>query len=131
MTVATLRLVRDVTGFFGIPYTAILGQLIASENPLYVGTEEILLRANLLLYQRAVDGAPISLVVGRGQFHDWPLAGLPINSAAPLVRRDIYRQLGLLPDTAITTERQEGVSASINCNPITDHCGGDEPVGAL
>jgi hypothetical protein len=35
------------------------------------------------------------MVVGRGQFHDWPLAGLPLNSAAPLVRRDIYRQLGL------------------------------------
>lgn len=66
---------------------------------MYVGTEEILLPANLLLYQRAVDiGAPISMVVGRGQFHDWPLAGLPTNSAAPRVRRDIYRQLGLLPD---------------------------------
>jgi acetyl esterase/lipase len=65
---------------------------------MYVGTEEILLPANLLLYQRAVDiGAPISMVVGLGQFHDWPLAGLPVNSAAPLVRRDIYRQLGLLP----------------------------------
>nr|WP_225952481.1 alpha/beta hydrolase [Mycobacterium sp. OAS707] len=65
---------------------------------MYVGTEEILLPANLLLYQRAVDiGAPISMVVGRGQFHDWPLGGLPTNSAAPLVRRDIYRQLGLLP----------------------------------
>jgi acetyl esterase/lipase len=65
---------------------------------MYVGTEEILLPANLQLYQRAVDiGAPISLVVGRGQFHDWPLAGLPTNSAAPLVRRDIYGELGLLP----------------------------------
>ncbi|TDO07133.1 acetyl esterase/lipase [Mycobacterium sp. BK086] len=65
---------------------------------MYVGTEEILLPANLLLYERAVDiGAPISLVVGRGQYHDWPLSGLPVNSAAPLVRRDIYRQLGLLP----------------------------------
>jgi acetyl esterase/lipase len=66
---------------------------------MYVGTEEILLPANLLLYQRAVDiGAPISLVVGRGQYHDWALSGLPVNSAAPLVRRAIYRQLGLLPD---------------------------------
>jgi acetyl esterase/lipase len=66
---------------------------------MYVGTNEILWPANLLLYQRAVDiGAPISLVVAPGQFHDWPLAGLPTNSAAPLVRRDIYRQLGLLPD---------------------------------
>lgn len=66
---------------------------------MYVGTEEILLPANLLLYQRAVDiGAPISMVVGRGQFHNWPVSGLPTNSAAPLVRRDIYRQLGLLPD---------------------------------
>lgn len=63
---------------------------------IYVGTEEIVLPSNLLLYQRAVDiGAPISMVVGRGQYHDWPLGGLPVNSAAPLVRRDIYRQLGL------------------------------------
>lgn len=69
---------------------------------MYVGTEEILLPANLLLYQRAVHiGAPISMVVGRGQFHDWPLAGLPTNSAAPLVRRDIYRQLGLLPSPLV------------------------------
>jgi acetyl esterase/lipase len=64
---------------------------------MYIGTEEILLPANLLLYQRAVDiGAPISMVVGRGQFHNWPVSGLPLNSAAPLVRRDIYRQLGLV-----------------------------------
>ena len=42
---------------------------------IYVGTEEILLPGNLLLYQRAVDiGAPISMVVGWGQYHDWPLA---------------------------------------------------------
>ncbi len=73
---------------------------------MYVGTEEILLPANLRLYQRAVDiGAPISMVVGRGQFHDWPLAGLPINSAAPLVRRDIYRQLGLLPTPSMPSTR--------------------------
>jgi acetyl esterase/lipase len=73
---------------------------------MYVGTEEILLPANLLLYQRAVDiGAPISMVVGRGQFHDWPLAGLPTNSAAPLVRRDIYRQLGLLPTPSVPSTR--------------------------
>ena len=66
---------------------------------MYIGTEEILLPANLLLYQRAVNiGAPISMVVGQGQFHNWPVSGLPVNSAAPLVRRDIYRQLGLLPD---------------------------------
>ncbi|MGV0793174.1 alpha/beta hydrolase fold domain-containing protein [Mycolicibacterium sp. XJ1819] len=68
---------------------------------IYVGTEEITLPSNLLLYERAVEiGAPISMVVGRGQYHDWPLGGLPVNSAAPLVRRDIYRQLGLLSDTA-------------------------------
>ena len=68
---------------------------------MYVGTLELLLPGNLQLYQRAVDiGAPISLVVGRGQFHDWPLAGLPTNSAAPLVRRDVYRQLGLLPTSS-------------------------------
>src|SRR6201999_2775475 len=33
LTVAALRLVRDVTGFFGIPYTAVLSQLITSEDP--------------------------------------------------------------------------------------------------
>lgn len=66
---------------------------------IYVGSEEILLPATLRLYDRAVEvGAPISVVIGRGQFHNWPVSGLPINSAAPLVRRDIYRQLGLLPD---------------------------------
>lgn len=66
---------------------------------IYVGSEEILLPATLRLYERAVDvGSPISVVIGRGQFHNWPVSGLPINSAAPLVRRDIYRQLGLLPD---------------------------------
>jgi acetyl esterase/lipase len=70
---------------------------------MYVGTEEILLPANLLLHQRAVEiGAPISMVVGRGQFHDWPLSGLPTNSAAPRVRRDIYRELGLLPTPSTT-----------------------------
>jgi acetyl esterase/lipase len=65
---------------------------------MYVGTEEILLPANLQLYQRAVDiGAPISLVVGTGLPHDWALGGLPTYSQTPVVRRDIYRQLGLLP----------------------------------
>jgi acetyl esterase/lipase len=99
---------------------------------MYVGTEEILLPANLLLYQRAVDiGAPISMVVGRGQFHDWPLAGLPVNSAAPLVRRDIYRQLGLLPDAVNAAINEVGVSANGNCNPFTEHCGGDQPAGPL
>jgi len=67
---------------------------------LYVGTEEMTLPANLALYERAVEiGAPISMVVGRGQYHDWAISGLPVNSAAPKVRRDIYRQLGLLPET--------------------------------
>ena len=99
---------------------------------MYVGTEEILLPANLLLYQRAVDiGAPISMVVGRGQFHDWPLAGLPTNSAAPLVRRDIYRQLGLLPDAVNAAINEVGVSANGNCSPFTEHCGGGQPAGSL
>jgi acetyl esterase/lipase len=99
---------------------------------MYVGTEEILLPANLLLYQRAVDiGAPISLVVGRGQVHDWPLGGLPTNSAAPLVRRDIYRQLGLLPDTVIAAMNEVGVSATGNCDQFTDQCGDGQPTGAL
>ena len=99
---------------------------------MYVGTEEILLPANLQLYQRAVDiGAPISMVVGRGQYHDWPLAGLPVNSAAPLVRRDIYRQLGLLPDAVNAAINEVGVSANGNCSPFTEHCGGGQPAGSL
>ncbi|ODQ88071.1 hypothetical protein BHQ18_21065 [Mycolicibacterium flavescens] len=69
---------------------------------IYIGTEEMVLPGNVRLYERAVDiGAPISMVVGRGQYHDWPISGLPVNSAAPLVRRDIYRQLGLLPHTVV------------------------------
>ena len=99
---------------------------------IYVGTEEILLPGNLQLYQRAVDiGAPISMVVGRGQYHDWPLSGLPVNSAAPLVRRDIYRQLGLLPDAVNSAINEVGVSANGNCNPFTKHCGGGQPAGSL
>jgi acetyl esterase/lipase len=63
---------------------------------IYVGSTEFVLPDTLLLYQKAVDeGAPISVVVGRGQIHDWALGGLPINSQAPVVRPDIYRQLGL------------------------------------
>jgi acetyl esterase/lipase len=64
---------------------------------MYVGGVEFLLPDNLLLHQRAVDiGAPISMVVGAGLPHDWPLGGLPIYSKTAVVRRDIYRQLGLL-----------------------------------
>ncbi len=69
---------------------------------IYVGTLEITYPGNLRLYERAVEiGAPISMVVAPpGQYHDWAISGLPVNSAAPLVRRDIYRQLGLLADAA-------------------------------
>jgi len=64
---------------------------------IYVGSTEFVLPDTLLLYQKAVEeGAPISVVVGQGQIHDWALGGLPINSAAPGVRRDVYRQLGLV-----------------------------------
>ena len=65
---------------------------------IYVGSTEFVLPDTLLLHQKAVDeGAPISVVVGRGQIHDWALGGLPINSQAPVVRGDVYRQLGLIP----------------------------------
>lgn len=86
---------------------------------MYVGNEEILLPGNLLLYERAVDiGAPISMVVGRGQFHNWPVSGLPVNSAAPKVRHDIYRQLGLLPDAVNAAINTAGVSANGTCSPL-------------
>ena len=53
----------------------------------------------LLLHEKArAQGAPVDVVIGVGQFHDWPLSGLPTNSQAPVVRQDIYRQLGLLED---------------------------------
>lgn len=72
---------------------------------IYVGEVEILLPDNLLLYQRAVDiGAPISMVVGTGLPHDWALSGFRIPySQTPVVRPDIYRQLGLLPDQSPAT----------------------------
>lgn len=66
---------------------------------IYVGSLEFALPDTLLLHQRAVDeGAQISVVVGQGQIHDWALGGLPINSQAPGVRWDVYRQLGLVPE---------------------------------
>ena len=71
---------------------------------IYVGEVEFLLPDNLLLHQRAVDiGAPISMVVGTGLPHDWPLGGLRTYSQTPVVRHDIYRQLGLLPDQSVAT----------------------------
>jgi acetyl esterase/lipase len=64
---------------------------------IYVGSTEFVLPDTLLLYQKAVDeGAPISVVVGQDQIHDWALGGLPINSQAPRVRHDVYEQLGLV-----------------------------------
>jgi triacylglycerol lipase len=53
---------------------------------------------SLVLHQRAVtEGAPIALVVGRGQVHDWPLGGIPLYSQTTVVRPDIFRQLGIIP----------------------------------
>ncbi|HET6735417.1 alpha/beta hydrolase fold domain-containing protein [Mycobacterium sp.] len=71
---------------------------------IYVGEREILYPDTLLLHQRAVEeGAPISVVVGTGQIHDWPLTGLPIYSQTVAVRPDVYRKLGLTaaPQSAI------------------------------
>jgi triacylglycerol lipase len=64
---------------------------------IYVGDLEFIYPDNLLYYQRALDeGVPISLVVGRGQIHDWPVGALPINSQALKVRKNIFRQLGVI-----------------------------------
>jgi len=61
----------------------------------YVGSTEFVLPDNLLFQQKVVDaGGTMSLVIGRGQIHDWAL-GVPINSQAMVVRKDIYRELGL------------------------------------
>ena len=71
---------------------------------IYVGSDEYLVLDNLLLHQRAVAiGAPIATVIGQGLPHDWALGGLPTFSQAAVVRPDIYRELGLLPDTASAT----------------------------
>ncbi|GAA2535343.1 alpha/beta hydrolase fold domain-containing protein [Mycolicibacterium diernhoferi] len=64
---------------------------------IYVGSLEFVLPDTLLFHQRAVAaGASVSTVVGVGQYHDWPIGGLPINSQAPKVRKAIFRQLGLI-----------------------------------
>jgi acetyl esterase/lipase len=61
----------------------------------YVGSTEFSLPDNLLYQKQVVDaGGTMSLVIGRGQIHDWAL-GVPINSQAMVVRKDIYRELGL------------------------------------
>lgn len=75
----------------------------------YVGELEYALPDTLLLHDKwTTAGGVVSTVVGRGQFHDWALGGLAVNSAAPKVRPDIYRQLGLNDVAAgpvtITTE---------------------------
>jgi acetyl esterase/lipase len=65
------------------------------QTTIYQGSLEWSLPDVKLLHQRAVDlGAPISVVVGKGQIHDWALA-VPINSQALVVRPGIYRRLGL------------------------------------
>ncbi|WP_445166168.1 alpha/beta hydrolase fold domain-containing protein [Mycolicibacterium sp. Dal123E01] len=65
----------------------------------YVGSTEFSLPDNRLFQKQVVDaGGTMSLVIGRGQIHDWAL-GVPINSQAMVVRRDIYSELGLLPTT--------------------------------
>jgi acetyl esterase/lipase len=71
--------------FAGFPSTTI-----------YVGSLEYFAPDVVLLYQKGVaQGAPISVVVGQGQIHDWPLGGLAMNSQAPVARPSIYAQLGL------------------------------------
>ncbi|MFB1295211.1 alpha/beta hydrolase fold domain-containing protein [Mycobacterium sp. pW049] len=63
---------------------------------IYVGELEYALPDTLLLHDKwSAAGGVVSTVVGVGQFHDWALGGLPVNSQAPKVRPDIYRQLGL------------------------------------
>lgn len=69
---------------------------------IYVGEREILYPDTLLLHQRAVElGAPISVVVGTGLLHTWPLSGLPLYSQTAAVRADIYRQLGLTDEETV------------------------------
>ncbi|MBB3750757.1 acetyl esterase/lipase [Mycolicibacterium sp. BK634] len=62
----------------------------------YVGSTEFVLPDNLLFQKKVVDaGGTMWLVIGRGQIHDWAL-GVPVNSQALAVRKNIYSELGLL-----------------------------------
>jgi acetyl esterase/lipase len=66
-------------------------------NTVYVGSTEFLLPDTLLFQKKVADaGGTMSVVVGSGQIHDWAL-GVPVNSQAMVVRKDIYRELGLIP----------------------------------
>ena len=50
----------------------------------------------LVLGQRMLDeDGDVTVVLGKGLIHNWAQGGIPTNSQAPLVRPDIYRQLGL------------------------------------
>ncbi|VEG52440.1 alpha/beta hydrolase domain-containing protein [Mycolicibacterium aurum] len=63
---------------------------------IYVGELEPVLPNIIALQDKwSAAGGVVSTVIGRGQFHDWALGGLPFTSAGPKVRPDIYRQLGL------------------------------------
>lgn len=42
------------------------------------------------------------MAAGNGQIHNWAQGGIPINSQSPLVRQDIYEQLGLVAAPAET-----------------------------
>lgn len=69
---------------------------------IYVGEREILYPDTLLLHQRAVDeGVPISVVVGEGLLHGWPISGLPLYSATAKTRPNVYRQLGLTEEEVV------------------------------
>ena len=66
---------------------------------IYVGTLEVLYPGVLRFQQAALAAGneEITVVLGNGQIHNWAQGGIPTNFQSPLVRQDIYEQLGLVP----------------------------------
>ena len=72
----------------GLPQTAI-----------YLGTRDILTPAALLFAKRMDDAdGDVTVIIGKGQIHDWAMGGIYTNSQAPVYRDDVYRQLGIVDE---------------------------------
>ena len=71
---------------------------------IYVGTLEVLYPGVLRFQQAALAAGneEITVVLGNGQIHNWAQGGIPTNFQSPLVRQDIYEQLGLVAAPAET-----------------------------
>jgi len=64
---------------------------------MYIGTRDVLAPSELTFAERMIAaGSPVDLVIGLGQIHDWATGGISTSSQAPVYRRAIYRELGLI-----------------------------------